>query len=210
MKRAGRARRQVLASLCPPADLIVDVGADHGHVAHLVGAVATERQSHRAGRPDVPWVICDGLSAFRHVPVAIIAGMGANTIAGILARGPRPDVLIAHAPDEPGTLRTWLAAHGWRIDAEALAPEGRRWAEVLRAVPGTESASGLELFFGPRLLEGDDAHLEAHLRHHHGYWAHLAETTAGADPTKHVLSRERADFLASRRLARFGDATLPA
>src|SRR5690606_9372760 len=143
--KPGPARREALARLVPPAPLIVDVGADHGHVAHRVGAVATERRPHRAGRGDVPWVVADGLAPFRHVPVAVIAGMGAQTIEGILTRGPRPDVLVAHAADDPPRLRAWLAAHGWRIDAEALAPEGNRWAEVLRAVPGVEPATGFTL-----------------------------------------------------------------
>jgi tRNA A22 N-methylase len=197
------ARRAVLVRLCPPADLVVDVGADHGHVAAALGAIAVERRPHRAGRRDVPWVIADGLAPFRHVPVAVVAGMGAETIEGILARGPRPDVLVAHAPDDPPRLRRWLAAHGWRLDAEALAPEGRRFAEIVRAVPGDETATGLELDFGPRLLAGDDPWLRPHLEHHHRYFAELAARTATAAPERSADAARRAAFLADRLADRF-------
>ena len=156
MKRTGRPRRALLVSMCPDAELIIDVGADHGHVARAVGAIATERAPNRTGRSDVPWVVADGLRPFRHVPCAIIAGMGAETIAGILQAGPRPDVAVVHAQDDPPRLRRLLASDGWHIEAEGLAPEAGRFAEVLRIRPGTETATGLWLDFGPRLLEGGD------------------------------------------------------
>ncbi|MCB9681360.1 MAG: tRNA (adenine(22)-N(1))-methyltransferase TrmK [Alphaproteobacteria bacterium] len=203
MKRAGAARRDALVRLCPAASLVVDVGADHGHVAHALGAVATERRPHRSGRGDVPWVVADGLAPFRHVPVAVIAGMGAHTIAGILTRGPRPDVLVAHAQDDPPWLRRWLAANGWRIDAEALAPEAGRFAEVVRAVPGASDADGLTLAYGPRLLEGDDPHLRAHLLHTWRYTRRLHDATNGRDPARHATLGDHAAFLADH-LARRG------
>lgn len=157
------ARHAAIAALVPPAALVVDVGADHGEVAHIVGAIAVERRPHRAGAASVPWVIADGLRPFRHVPVAILAGMGARTIARILVAGPTPDVVVAHVQDDPGWLRVWLASHGWRLDAETLAVEGERIVEILRAVPGEESASGPALRQGPRLLEGHHPLREAWL-----------------------------------------------
>ena len=106
MNRAGKPRRDLLVRMTPPGDVVVDVGADHGHVAEALGAIATERMPNRAGRTDVPWVICDGLAAFRRVDVAVIAGMGARTIAGILTRGPTPEVAVLHAQDDPPFLRS--------------------------------------------------------------------------------------------------------
>lgn len=198
MNRAGRPRRELLLRLLPDdPGFLVDVGADHGHVAHAAGAVATERMPNRSGRSDVPWVICDGLAAFRSVDTAIIAGMGADTIAGILTRGPRPSIAVLHAQDDPPRLRRWLAASGWRIDAEGLAPEAKRYAEVLRAVPGIEPATGLTLEFGPRLLSGDDPLLVPHLEQLLGWHRGIAEATAGRDPDKHQWARTRAEFLAA-------------
>lgn len=192
-------RMRALVALCPPDRPVVDVGADHGHVAHALGGIAVERMPHRAGRPDVRWVIADGLSAFREVPVAVLAGIGARSIAAILERGPRPGAVVCHAPDDPGWLRGWLAEHGWRIDAEALAEDKRRFAEVLRALPGEETASGLALELGPRLLEGDAPLRAAWLEDRIDYWAALARETAGVAAEVSARAAERARFLAGHR-----------
>ena len=193
---AGRARRELLVALCPPAPIVVDVGADHGHVARALGAIATEKAPGRVGRRDVPWVVADGLRPFRRVDVAIIAGMGAATIAGILERGPRPGVAaVLHAQDDPPGLRVWLAANGFRIDAERLVVEGAGFAEVIRAVPGTEVATGYALLFGPRLLEGDDPLLGPHLRGERDRYRELARITIDRAPAKHLEFAARAAFL---------------
>lgn len=196
--RGGAARRRVLVELCPPGEIIVDVGADHGHVAAAVGAIATERHPRRIGRRDVPWVVADGLRPFRRVDVAIIAGMGAHTIIGILQAGPRPGAAVLHAPDDPPVLRRWLAENGWRIDAEALAPEAGRYAEVLRVVPGEETATGPWLHFGPRLLTGRDPHLRAHLEELHAWHTRLAAQIGERAPEKSRVLSTRAAFLAER------------
>ena len=164
-------------------------------MAAALGAVATERQPHRSGRPDVRWVVADGLLPFRRVDAAIIAGMGWRTITRILAAVPSPPVAVLHAQDDPPALRTWLAGNGFRIEEERLAREARRFAEVLRVVPGREQATGLELFFGPRLLHSDDPLLEAHLTQLHGYYAALATRTR-AKKEVHAKMIARRDFLA--------------
>jgi tRNA (adenine22-N1)-methyltransferase len=194
-------RLERLAELVPDGvGLVVDVGADHGHLAHAVGAVATERQPGRIGRRDVPWVVADGLRPFREVDVAVVSGMGARTIARVLAAGPRPRVAaVLHAPDDPPVLRRWLAANGWRIDAERLAPEAGRYAEVLRAVPGKEESSGLLLDHGPRLRERGDPLLRAHLDELLGWLEGVAAATATAAPAKSADFAARAAYVAAWR-----------
>ncbi len=203
MTSVSAARRDAIVRLTPTdRGLVVDVGADHGHVAHALGAIATERAPHRAGRPDVPWVIADGLRAFRAVPVAVIAGMGAHTIARIVAAGPRPDVLIAHCPDDPGTLRALLTADGYRIDAEELEPEGPRFAHVIRFVPGVETASGLTLHYGPTLLASDGPHHAGWLRRERAHHARIAAATAGRAPQQHAEAAAHVAFLDGHLAAR--------
>jgi len=192
-------RRAVIAAMVPAGRRVIDVGADHGHLAHAIGAIATERLPHRAGRSDVRWVIADGLAPFREVDVAVIAGMGADTIARILARGPRPALAVLHAQDAPPRLRSWLARNGWRIDAEALAPEARRFAEVVRVVPGTESATGLVLHYGPRLLDGGPWVVE-HLTQRRAEWQGIAQATVHV-PNRHKEALEHINFLDQRLLA---------
>lgn len=138
----------------PPPYL--DVGADHAYVARALGGIAVERLPRRRAGGDVKWVIADGLRPFRDVGTAVIAGMGADRIAEILANAPRPSRIVVHAPEDPHRLRLHLAALGWRIVAEALSPEGSSFAEVIAAVPGTEPTSGARLRLGPFLLLGTD------------------------------------------------------
>lgn len=208
MKRAGRPRRRALAALIPDdPGVLVDVGADHGHVASAVGAIATERMPGRIGRRDVPWVVADGLAPFRYVDTAVIAGMGAHTILGILDRGPRPRrALIVHAPDAPALLRRGLAERGWRIDHEMLAPEARRYAEVIRAIPGREPSTGAHLDLGPRLLVSDDPLLEAHLRVLCAHLSGLEAATRGRDVAKHATTRERLELVEATLRSRFPEA----
>lgn len=195
MSRVGLPRRKAIIELVPPGGIIVDVGADHGYVAEAVGAIATERQPHRAGNAYIDWVICDGLAAFSQVDTAIIAGMGAVTIMGILDRGPLPHTLVAHAQDDPPELRRRLAAAGWRIEAESLAPEAGRYAEVIRAVRGLETATGLELDFGPKLREQSHPLLPAHLSERVSYYQGLADQTQGRNQSTFDLALRNATYL---------------
>ena len=196
MHREGRDRRALLVALCPPGEVVVDVGADHGHVARALGAIATERQPERiAVRGSERWVIADGLRPFRRVDVAVIAGMGANTIARILANGPRPGHALLHAQDDPPALRRWLAANGWRIAREGLAREAGRFAEVILATAGEERAAGLALDYGPRLLVEGDPSLVAHLEQIEGWLAGLLRATEGRAAPRRREWEERLAFV---------------
>lgn len=181
-----------------PGHVVVDVGADHGHVAHALGAIAVERAPHRIGRPDVPWIVSDGLTALAHVDIAVVAGMGAHRIADIVARGPAPTVaIVAHAPDDPPTLRQRLAASGWRIDAEVVVKEGPRHAFVLRATPGIETASGEALAIGPVLLRHapHDPLVRAAFIREARRMRDIAGRATAHDPSRTASATARADAL---------------
>lgn len=190
----GRARREAIISLVPAGRLVVEVGCDHGHTAAALGAIGTERRVHRLpDRRDLRLVVADGLLPFRRVDVAIITGIGAWQIGRILREGPRPEVAVVHAPDRPAWLRRWCADNGWRIDAERLAHEGRRFAEVMRVVPGDEPHRGLALAFGPKL--GGDPLVGAHIRQLEGFWAGVLAQVTGKSADKSAEAREWLDFL---------------
>lgn len=196
MKTKGSPRRDVICSLCPPGRVVVDVGADHGHVALRLGAIASEKAPHLVQpRPGLRWVVADGLRPYRHVDVAVVAGMGARTIARVLVEGARPRVAVLHAQDDPPLLRRWLATHGWRIDAERLAPEGRGFAEVVRVVQGAETATGLELEYGPILQRDGDPCLAEHLEHLIRARRRIATDTRGHAPEAHERAMRHVVFL---------------
>ncbi len=184
---AGRPRRALIVRLARealaelgPDPVVVDVGCDHGHVAAELGAIGVERRRQRLPRrDDVPLVVADGLRPFRRVDLAVITGMGAETILGVLDAGPRPTVAVVHTPERAWALRMGLAARGYRIDAEALAPEARGYAEVTRVTLGEETATGLHLAFGPKLL--DDPLLLAHITHERARWAIRAERASSTE-----------------------------
>ena len=141
-------------ALVPAGGVIVDVGCDHGHVTHALGAIGVERAVDALPRRPGLFVLADGLAPFRHVDTAVIAGMGPSSVLGIVDRGPAPDTLVVHCPDGMNRLRQGLADRGYRIDAERLARKGQRISEVVRVVRGSEPHGGHRLWFGP-LLEGD-------------------------------------------------------
>jgi tRNA A22 N-methylase len=161
----------------------VEVGCDHGLLASKLDAIGTERQRHRLpARSDLRLVVADGLLPFRRVGVAVVTGIGAAAIARILSRGPRPEVVVLHAPDRPAALRVWLADNGWHIDAEVLAPEDHSFAEIIRAVPGRELHEGLRLAFGP-LLDADPL-IHAHEAKSLARWMEIMERVKDHDPVK--------------------------
>lgn len=186
----GRPRRDAILDLVVPAEITVDVGCDHGHVAAALArqgrfVIGVERRSQRLPeRSDVPLVVCDGLSALRRVDLAIITGMGGRIILDILARGPQPKITIIHSPNHTDELRQGLADAGWRIDAERLAPESRGYAEVIRVVRGEEPAQGHALWFGPKLL--DQPLARAHAEHQLAHWRRI---TKAAPPESEGYAR---------------------
>jgi len=181
--RRGRARLEAVLQLVPAVrGFTVDVGCDHGMVARALGAVGTERMPERLPRRAGSFVVADGLAPFSDVDVAVVCGMGPDKVLHVLASGPTPRVAVVHSPQGARDLRHGLVAAGWRIDAERLAPEGRGFAEVMRIERGSEAASGLELGFGPRLLERGDPHLAAHASQLLAWWRDLAERVPADAP----------------------------
>ena len=171
---------QILA-LVPPGEVVVDVGCDHGRIAAALGAIGTEREPHRLpARRDLLLVVADGLRPFRKVDVAIITGMGHPSILEILSAGPRPRAAILHTPQHADRLRQGLADAGWRIDAERLAPEAGRFAEIIRVVPGEEPHRGHVLWFGPLL--GEDPLLEDHRQERLQYFHARLKATPQESP----------------------------
>lgn len=191
-------RLEAIVALARGGGFVVDVGADHGRVAAALGAVAVERMPHRvAGTdPTVRWVVADGLTAFRRVDGAVLAGMGARRIAAILGAGPRPGWIVAHADDEPGWLRGWLAANGWAIDDEDLVFEKGRFHMLLRAAAGHERADDDALAIGPRLMERRHPLLPAWLAHERAILLHQAAAARPSDRGRADALRRRADAMA--------------
>ena len=186
-----------LAVIC---DMVVgvvcaDIGTDHallpcalvqsGRVSHayatdinpgpLARAAATISACGLEGK--VETLLCDGIPpAVAACDTVIVAGLGGETIADILARAPvrlKTQLLLQPMTRAP-QLRAFLCENGYRITRERLAAEPGRVYVILEAFPegaacegaackgAAYSAAELEIGrFGP---DEDPALVRAHVR----------------------------------------------
>lgn len=152
-------RLALAARFCEKSRRIIDVGCDHGYLClALVGQGAEHAYASdlrpgplRAARENIARaglaekidaVLCPGLAAFspEDADTVVICGMGGETIAAILEAAPWTKSGAHRLVLQPMTcgdrLRRWLAEHGYTVEDEALAREGRRLYTVLLARGG--------------------------------------------------------------------------
>ena len=141
---------------------IADIGTDHGYVPMLLmkegrsphvimsdiseGSLAKAKETFAAVHLDdkvseSDFRIGDGLQTIEagEVDEIIIAGLGGHTIKSILADDEQKSRsfgrLILQPRKHSGTLRYYLYTHGWDIESENLAEEGKFACEIITAVP---------------------------------------------------------------------------
>lgn len=172
---------------------VADVGTDHGYIPVMLckrgyagNIVATDinegplvnarRSLSDAGFEDkVKLILCDGLDACdpESVNTIIVAGMGGDTITGILDRAEwtaREDIrLILQPVTKAEILRYWLVNNEFCITDESLVKENGTVYQIICARPGlSENYSDAELFIGkPENLGADELfseHLATHIK----------------------------------------------
>jgi tRNA (adenine22-N1)-methyltransferase len=158
-------RIYALADKVIDGDSIADIGTDHGYVPMLLlkqgrspraimsdiseGSLSKARETFglcgledRVNESD--FRVGDGLRTIGEAEVdeIIIAGLGGHTIRGILADDEEKSRsfkrLILQPRKHSGTLRYYLYTHGWDIESESLAEEGKFACEIITAVPSDE------------------------------------------------------------------------
>ena len=168
------------ASMVRPGARVADVGCDHGYlgiyllrqnVASFVAAMdlrpepleKARRNAARFGTADqMFFAVCDGLSAVGegYVDTVICAGMGGDTISGILANCPwaqNPDITWILQPQSSGNdLRRWLGDHGYRLVRETLVRDGGFLYSVqeVRFGGGTPASPGRQ-YVSEQLLDNE-------------------------------------------------------
>lgn len=150
-------RLAAVATLVPQGARVADVGTDHGQLAvylleqgSAASVVATDirpgplsaakRNIEAAGLADrIELRLCDGLAGVRpeEADVIVIAGMGGETIAGILSRAPWAlegnRLLLLSPQSKQELLRAWLWERGCAIRAEQLVRDAGRIYPILCA-----------------------------------------------------------------------------
>lgn len=210
-------RLAAVAARVPAGSVLADIGTDHAllPVYLLQGgicpkAIATElnygpflsaEEAIEQGglKALIETRRGDGLQVLRpgEAQVVVIAGMGGNTIRGILAGAPlvleHVERLVLQPMADAGDLRLWLCANGWKIADEALVEENGRIYVVIVAEHGLEAtADPLLLELGPRLLEKKDPLLKLHLEK---VVADIRRVLAGLVKSGSPVAREKALYL---------------
>ena len=141
-------RLEMVAGLVPRGARLADVGTDHAYLpvslilsGHIPGAIAADLRQGPLNRArqtvrtwdltgQIAFRLCDGLKGIapEETDAVAIAGMGGETIAGILEAAlwtrERNIPLILQPMSSMPDLRRWLAGHGYRIVTEDIAREG--------------------------------------------------------------------------------------
>lgn len=172
-------RLRAIADLVPgDCRCLADVGTDHGYlpaallregrveraVAADVGALPLEharRTARSCGLSErMDFRLGDGLEVLSpgEADVIVIAGMGGDTITGILAAAPwsRDGPLLLLQPmSRAQELRRWLPAHGYAVRAERLVQDRGVLYPILTAAGGEMAPASEAQAWGGFLLEGD-------------------------------------------------------
>lgn len=143
-------RLAAAAALVPPGAKLADIGTDHAYLpvwllreGRVERAIAADlhpgplaRAKATAARysctDQMDFRLCDGLSGLRagEADTIVIAGMGGETIADILARAPwvrdGSITLILQPMSCQPQLRRWLWTNGFHIRRERIGREGKR------------------------------------------------------------------------------------
>ena len=214
-------RLAAIAALLPPGGGLADVGTDHGHIpvyalqSGFQGRVcatdirqgpldAARRTAWEADLDDqIEFTLANGLDGLdgTGIGTVVIAGMGGENIADILARAPwtlQDCLLILQPMSKSDVLRRWLVENGCRIESEALVEDGPVY-ELLTARGGRDQPlSPAELLTGRFSLIRNDplfpARLDALLERQQRAVTGLARSAKAGDAAR--LAEEK-NILAS-------------
>ncbi len=182
-------RLQCIAEHVPVGAALADVGTDHAYlplyllqqnrVSHVIGSdlragpLARARENAQAFGLDgqLALRLAAGLDAVapQECNVISIAGMGGETIAEILTAAPwtaeGAHTLLLQPMTRIAGLRRFLRIHGYRICAEYVCQEDRRFYVVLHAqgggMPELPAPALCDCYLSPELLQA--AHVRPYL-----------------------------------------------
>lgn len=204
-------RLELIASLVNGGVGVADIGTDHayipiilrksGYKGNIIAGDINEdpvekarRNLENAGLSDaVELVLCDGLEGVdcRKVDTVIVAGIGGDTITGILDRGlydmpewaSRSDYkLILQPVTKPEILRFWLINNGFVITDERQTEENGVLYQIICAQPGeSPKYMDAELYIGRAAQIKDSIYFEKLLAMHIKRFASAAGSLESAD-----------------------------
>lgn len=168
-------RLRLLADWVPSGARLADIGTDHGYLPVWLrlhgrvgsaiacdlreGPLAHARETGRSyGVDGIDYRLGNGLAVVspEEADAVVIAGMGGENIAAILARAPwtadRRHILLLQPQTRAETLRAFLAENGYAIRREALVEDRGVIYPVIEAGGGEMSLTLGQLHGGAALL----------------------------------------------------------
>ena len=179
-------RLRFIASLVRPGGLVADIGTDHGYLpvwlvnsgqnpravasdireGPLAAARRTVERYQAAGR--VRLVRADGLDGIDRADDVVIAGMGGELTAALLARcafvRDAAVWLVLQPMTAVGELRLWLCRAGFAIRREGVVREGGRLYVAMAAQYTGECSEPDKLFPYTGTLTGKDENEREYLK----------------------------------------------
>lgn len=164
-------RLSVIAALVPHGARVCDIGTDHAYLpielarrGDIKSIIATDvnekplasakRSLKKAGVTSVSLRLCDGLSGISpaEADTFVIAGMGGEVIAGILAASTIPTtepypLLILQPTTSPEVLRSFLVGGGFKIIGETAIDENGHLYSVITAKYSDEKLTHSEAYY---------------------------------------------------------------
>ena len=206
-------RLQLLADWVPRGARFADVGTDHAYLpvwltlhGRVTSAIASDlrkgpleraRETGRTyGAEGIDYRLGDGLAFIRpeEADTIVIAGMGGENIASILAAAPwtadGQHTLLLSPHTKAEELRLFLMDHGYAIRREALVRDRGTLYPVMEVTAGEMTLAQGQLWGGARLLHdplGDRYIIEKIIR--------LMGAIAGKNRSERSEDREKADGL---------------
>lgn len=153
---------------------LADCGTDHGYLPiyavknNLVKkAIASDNKKYPLDNAKknihldnldskIQTILADGLPYLNpEIDLVSILGMGGRLIADILDSANIADVKrFVFAPNsESAVLRSFLMEHHFRIVAEEIVKDNKKFYQIIVAEPGMMTLDDLELEFGPIILK---------------------------------------------------------
>lgn len=168
-------RLNLIASLSSGAKILCDVGCDHAYAIEIAltkynvskglacdintGPLACAKRNiiSKGLESRVQFILSDGFKDVNtEFDTAIISGMGGILITNILASSLnkiKDKTLILSPNTDVNLVREFLNTHNFKIIDEYAIIDQNKYYEIIKAVPGNESLSNIEIEFGPILLK---------------------------------------------------------
>lgn len=178
-------RLALAAEFVSPGDVVIDVGTDHAYlpiylllsgkceraVAADINAEPLERARQNVAKyglsDRIDLILCDGLVKMdaSMCDTVVIAGMGGETIAGILEAAPwaKEKTLILQPMTNAARLRRFLQKSGYKILDEAVAAEEKHLYTVMKVTGGVSEDDEVYDHISRPLLDRGGEQVEAYL-----------------------------------------------